>query len=60
MWPRQEDQSRFKQPGYAGFVSYMSRKDAELAVKELDGSDWQGHALKVCISGFSIILLNNY
>ncbi|TIC23130.1 hypothetical protein E3Q12_02157 [Wallemia mellicola] len=47
MWPRQEDQSRFKQPGYAGFVSYMSRKDAELAVKELDGSDWQGHALKL-------------
>lgn len=54
MWPRQEDQSRFKQPGYAGFVSYMSRKDAELAVKELDGSDWQGHALKVCLSRFSL------
>jgi U2-associated protein SR140 len=30
-----------------GFVSYMHRSDAELAVAELDGFDWGGSVLRV-------------
>ncbi|TIA81489.1 hypothetical protein E3P98_02031 [Wallemia ichthyophaga] len=47
LWPRPEDQHKLKQPGYAGFISFMTRHDAETALKQLDGSDWQGHMLKV-------------
>lgn len=33
--------------GLTGFVSYMERKDAERAVKELDGSEWMGNSIRV-------------
>ena len=33
-----------------GFVAYMRRKDAETAVRELDGADWGGTKLKVSFS----------
>ncbi|KAJ9109859.1 hypothetical protein QFC19_001838 [Naganishia cerealis] len=31
----------------SGFVAYMKRKDAEVAVKELDGLDWGGCIIRV-------------
>lgn len=31
----------------------MTRHDAETALKQLDGSDWQGHMLKV---GFALFV----
>jgi U2-associated protein SR140 len=39
--------SRRARAGLSGFVSYMRRKDAEVAVKELDGLDWGGSVLRV-------------
>jgi len=56
MWPRgDEDTSigagitttRRSKAGLSGFVAYMKRKDAEIAVKELDGLDWGGSLLRV-------------
>ncbi len=34
-------------PGLSGFVAFMRRKDAEVAVKDLDGFDWGGCVLRV-------------
>ncbi|OXG19342.1 U2-associated protein SR140 [Cryptococcus neoformans Tu259-1] len=49
MWPRGDE--AFSQAstrrGLTGFVSYMERKDAERAVKELDGSEWMGNSIRV-------------
>ena len=56
MWPRGEQFSqgsdinharRAKNAGLSGFVSFMKRKDAEVAVREMDGYDWNGSILKV-------------
>lgn len=33
--------------GLSGFVAFMKRRDAESAVKELDGFDWGGSILRV-------------
>ncbi|WVO15268.1 hypothetical protein L204_102924 [Cryptococcus depauperatus] len=48
MWPRGDEghTPQFRR-GMSGFVSYMNRKDAERAVRELDGSDFLGNTLKV-------------
>ena len=51
MWPR-DDESRHKYVGLSGFVSYMNRRDTEVAVKELDGSFWDDNKLKVCLFFF--------
>jgi U2-associated protein SR140 len=57
MWPRTDVTSgpgadmtnsrRTKSTGLSGFVSYMKRKDAEQALRELDGFDWGGSILRV-------------
>ena len=56
MWPRgDEDTSigagitstRRSKAGLSGFVAYMNRRDAEVAVRELDGLDWGGSLLRV-------------
>ena len=57
MWPRTDSTHgpgadmtqarRTKNSGLSGFVSFMTRKDAEAAVRELDGFDWGGHILRV-------------
>jgi hypothetical protein len=57
MWPRTDNivgpgaditsSRRTKSTGLSGFVSYMKRKDAEVAVHEMDGFDWNGHVLRV-------------
>lgn len=57
MWPRGEPVGgpasdinhtrRAKNSGLSGFVSFMKRKDAEIAVREMDGFDWGGSILKV-------------
>jgi U2-associated protein SR140 len=39
--------ARRQKAGLSGFVAYMKRKDAERAVKELDGFDWGGFVLRV-------------
>lgn len=39
--------SRRAKAGLSGFVAYMKRKDAEVAVKDLDGFDWGGCILRV-------------
>lgn len=39
--------SRRAKAGLSGFVAYMRRKDAEVAVKELDGLDWGGTIIRV-------------
>lgn len=39
--------ARRQKAGLSGFVAYMKRKDAERAVKELDGFDWGGCVLRV-------------
>lgn len=39
--------TRRPKSGLSGFVAYMKRKDAEVAVKELDGLDWGGCAIRV-------------
>jgi U2-associated protein SR140 len=57
MWPRGDGTQgpgtdmtqarRLKNSGLSGFVSFMTRKDAETAVQELDGFDWGGNVLRV-------------
>ncbi|PCH43787.1 hypothetical protein WOLCODRAFT_104170 [Wolfiporia cocos MD-104 SS10] len=57
MWPRGDathgpgaDMTatrRSKNSGLSGFVSFMKRKDAEAALRELDGFDWGGSILRV-------------
>jgi hypothetical protein len=57
MWPRGDltqgpggdmtASRRNKSSGLSGFVSFMKRKDAEAALRELDGFDWGGSVLRV-------------
>ncbi|EIW83124.1 hypothetical protein CONPUDRAFT_136269 [Coniophora puteana RWD-64-598 SS2] len=57
MWPRGDAavgpggdmtaSRRNKSAGLSGFVSFMKRKDAETALRELDGFDWGGSILRV-------------
>ena len=57
MWPRGDGShgpgsdmtaSRSKKnAGLSGFVSFMKRKDAEIAVREYDGFEWGGSVLLV-------------
>ena len=57
MWPRGDappnqgsdisQGRRSKNSGLSGFVSFMKRKDAEAAVREFDGYEWQGNVLRV-------------
>ncbi|KAF8441454.1 hypothetical protein L210DRAFT_997820 [Boletus edulis BED1] len=57
MWPRGDGSSgpgsdmtmsrRSRNAGLSGFVSFMKRKDAEAALRELDGFDWGGSVLRV-------------
>lgn len=58
MWPRGEDASlggagagmtqfrKVKSAGLGGFVAFMRRKDAEAAVREVDGFEWGGCVLR--------------
>jgi U2-associated protein SR140 len=39
--------TRRPKSGLTGFVAYMKRADAEVAVKELDGLEWGGCAIRV-------------
>jgi U2-associated protein SR140 len=36
-----------KNAGLSGFVSFMKRRDAETAVRDLDGYEWNGSVLRV-------------
>jgi U2-associated protein SR140 len=57
MWPRTDASvgpgadmnasRRNKSSGLSGFVAYMRRKDAETALRELDGFSWAGSLLRV-------------
>ncbi|KAI0785670.1 hypothetical protein C8Q75DRAFT_775888 [Abortiporus biennis] len=57
MWPRGDgsigpgadmtSSRRTKNSGLSGFVSFMKRRDAEAALRELDGFDWGGSVLRV-------------
>ncbi|EJD52558.1 hypothetical protein AURDEDRAFT_82199 [Auricularia subglabra TFB-10046 SS5] len=54
MWPRSDggqgpgaDITSARRTGLSGFVSFMKRKDAEDALRELDGFDWGGSVLRV-------------
>ncbi|OAX41078.1 hypothetical protein K503DRAFT_547839 [Rhizopogon vinicolor AM-OR11-026] len=57
MWPRGDGASgpggdmtasrRNRNTGLSGFVSFMKRKDAESALREIDGFDWGGSILRV-------------
>ncbi|KAG1737688.1 hypothetical protein EDB19DRAFT_1895829 [Suillus lakei] len=57
MWPRGDIVSgpggdmtasrRNRNAGLSGFVSFMKRKDAEAALREVDGLDWGGSILRV-------------
>ncbi|KAJ7072108.1 hypothetical protein C8F01DRAFT_230005 [Mycena amicta] len=57
MWPRMDVSSgpgadmtqsrRVKSAGLSGFVSFMNRRDAEEALRELDGFEWGGSVLRV-------------
>ncbi|OCH95143.1 hypothetical protein OBBRIDRAFT_831241 [Obba rivulosa] len=57
MWPRGDAthgpgadmtaSRRNKNAGLSGFVAFMKRKDAEAALRELDGFDWGGSILRV-------------
>ncbi|KII92895.1 hypothetical protein PLICRDRAFT_155797 [Plicaturopsis crispa FD-325 SS-3] len=57
MWPRGEGAAgpggdmattrKNKNAGLSGFVSFMKRKGAEAALRELDGFDWGGCVLRV-------------
>ncbi|ORZ01751.1 hypothetical protein BCR43DRAFT_522535 [Syncephalastrum racemosum] len=45
MWPRTQEEH--EKSSNCGFVSFMSRSDAEQALLDLNGKTVQGHALKV-------------
>ncbi|KAG1897972.1 uncharacterized protein F5891DRAFT_1165122 [Suillus fuscotomentosus] len=57
MWPRGDivagpggdmtASRRNRNSGLSGFVSFMKRKDAEAALREVDGLDWGGSILRV-------------
>ena len=57
MWPRGDAMNtgpasdmntrRSRTTGLSGFVAFMKRKDAEDALRELDGFDWGGSILRV-------------
>ncbi|EGO25376.1 hypothetical protein SERLADRAFT_448355 [Serpula lacrymans var. lacrymans S7.9] len=57
MWPRGDPtvgpggdmttSRRNRNSGLSGFVSFMKRKDAENALREFDGYDWNGSVLRV-------------
>ncbi|KAG8869981.1 hypothetical protein FRC20_000529 [Serendipita sp. 405] len=51
MWPRGEGPGdlsrRSKASGLNGFVSFKRRRDAEAALREFDGVNWSGSALRV-------------
>jgi U2-associated protein SR140 len=57
MWPRGDGASgvggdltasrRNRNAGLSGFVSFMKRKDAESALREIDGFEWGGSILRV-------------
>lgn len=57
MWPRGDatntgpasdmNSRRTKSTGLSGFVAFMKRRDAEEALRELDGFDWGGSILRV-------------
>lgn len=57
MWPRGDvvagpggdmtSSRRNRNAGLSGFVSFMKRKDAEAALREVDGLDWGGSILRV-------------
>ncbi|KAI0093223.1 hypothetical protein BDY19DRAFT_415576 [Irpex rosettiformis] len=57
MWPRGDasntgpasdmNNRRTRTTGLSGFVAFMKRKDAEEALRELDGFDWGGSILRV-------------
>ena len=57
MWPRGDASTgpgadmtqsrRSKSAGLSGFVAFMKRKDAEAALRELDGFEWGGSVLRV-------------
>ncbi|KAJ3762814.1 hypothetical protein EV360DRAFT_34953 [Lentinula raphanica] len=57
MWPRGDGTvgpgadmtatRRSKNSGLSGFVSFMTRRDAEEALREFDGLDWGGSVLRV-------------
>lgn len=57
MWPRNDGPAgpgtdmnmsrRSKNSGFSGFISFMKRKDAEAAMRELDGFNWGGSVLRV-------------
>jgi U2-associated protein SR140 len=54
MWPRGDggpgdalSNRRSKSGGLTGFVSFKRRKEAELALRKLDGADWVGSVLRV-------------
>jgi U2-associated protein SR140 len=57
MWPRSDipvasavDPSANRRPkgtGLNGFVSFMTRRDAEEALRQFDGYDWGGSILRV-------------
>lgn len=38
---------RRAKPGLTGFVCYMTRRDAERAVSDFDGYEWNGSVLRV-------------
>lgn len=54
MWPRGDggpgdalSNRRSKSGGLTGFVSFKRRREAELALRKLDGVDWAGSVLRV-------------
>ncbi|EJU04323.1 hypothetical protein DACRYDRAFT_105385 [Dacryopinax primogenitus] len=55
MWPRHEDPPSVlgvptgprRQNSLSGFVCFMKRRDAEVAVSDLDGAEWNGSTLRV-------------